>query len=126
MTDSELRAYYKEIKNRLICSAHVKRRFLSLLRNEITGYLSEHPEAEIDEIALVFGSPRQIAESAAEELSPEELRSKTDLKKIVSAVLITALTIYAVFVCASLIDVHTEAHGYEENGIVIIEPENGG
>ena len=96
------------------------------LRGNVTDWLAENEDAQQEDILTVFGTPEQIAESALHGADPAALKKKIVLKRVVFAALLLALLIWAAFAVAGLIDVHTEAHGYFEEGLLAIGYVEGG
>ncbi len=117
-SDSLLNGYISSVSSQLVCSPKLKKAFLSELRADVSAYLSQEENPTREKIECIFGSPEMIASSFISHSDSTEIRKKTSLKKIITVAVIVALIIYLAFVVISLIDVHTEAHGYFEEGIV--------
>ena len=115
-----LRNYFAETASLLPCGRREKHALLRELRQNVEDYLADAPEAPPETLLSVFGTPEQIAESMLQTVKPASLRKKLTLKKAVLLALLAAVLIYAAFVVVSLIDVHTEAHGYFTEGILRI------
>ena len=130
MTDKNtrrwLRGYYAEIASLLPCGRRERQALLRELRENVAAYLAESPEAAPETVAAVFGTPRQIADSALQTMDAASLRKRLTLKRAILLALAAALLGYVVFVAVSLIDVHTEAHGYFTEGILWISRIKGG
>ena len=130
MTNNEtrrwLRGYCADVAALLPCGRREKNTLLRELQRNVEDYLTDAPETEPETLLSVFGTPEQIAESMLQTVKPEALRKKLTLKKAVLLALLAAVLIYAVFVVVSLIDVHTEAHGYFTEGILRIIAVTGG
>ena len=120
MNKSELKEYYKEIEKLLICGRKDKSAFMSELKANIEDYISDTGRSDIESIRSEFGTPEIIAESFLSNVNALAIRKKLSVKKCIIIALIVALAVYISFVVISLIDVHTEAHGYMEEGVVII------
>ena len=75
----ELRKYLRQIKAELLCPCKERNRILRDLKESISGYLDEHPEATIESVRAFFGSAQQIAASYVEELPTPELMQKLKL-----------------------------------------------
>ncbi len=120
MNKTELKEYYKEIEKLLICSRKDKSAFMSELKANIEDYISDTGKSDIESIKTEFGTPEVIAESFLSNANALAIRKKLNIKKCIIIGLIVALAVYIGFVIISLIDVHTEAHGYMEEGVVII------
>lgn len=120
MNKTELKEYYREIERLLICSRKDKSAFMSELKANIEDYISDTGKSDIESIKTEFGTPEVIAESFLSNVNALAIRKKLNIKKCIIIALIVALAVYIGFVVISLIDVHTEAHGYMEEGVVII------
>lgn len=117
---NDLDLYYKEISALVLCEKKKKAEILKSLKVEIADYLEASPDSDMDEIRAVFGSPEEIAAGFSAELSQNEIRKKLSIRKAVIAVLLFALLVWTIFAAISLIDVHTEAHGYFREGLLYI------
>ncbi|MCM1363721.1 MAG: hypothetical protein NC122_03130 [Faecalibacterium sp.] len=120
MTEKELKAYYKETQKLLICDRKRKRAVMTELKTGIGEYISQNENATKDDIISVFGMPEEIARSVIQTADTKEIKHGFSIKKAVIAALVAAVIIYAIFVLISLIDVHTEAHGYIKEGFLYI------
>lgn len=126
MNKTELKEYYREIERLLICSRKDKSAFMSELKANIEDYISDTGKSDIESIKTEFGTPEVIAESFLSNVNALAIRKKLNIKKCIIIALIVALAVYIGFVVISLIDVHTEAHGYIEEGIMMINTLGGG
>lgn len=126
MNNTELKAYYKEIENLLVCDRKHKSAFMSELKANIDEYVDTVGETDIDKIKAEFGTPEKIAESFLSNSDALTIKKKLNIRKSVIIALAIALLIYLAFVIISLIDVHTESHGYIEEGIMMINTLTGG
>lgn len=120
ITETELKKYYSEVSGAIVCSHKQKTAFMKELRSNVEEFLTSAPEATVEDIITCFGSPEIIAESFLENADSAKIKKRLDIKKYIIIAIVVALLIYAVFVIISLIDVHTEAHGYFEEGIMMI------
>lgn len=119
ISEIELKLYFKDVTDKLICDRKQKKYFIECLKNDVKDFLAQTPDATLKQVEAVFGTPEVIAQSFMENSDSTEIKRKLDIKKIITAAIIIALLIYLVFVIISLIDVHTEAHGYFEEGILM-------
>lgn len=126
MNNSELKAYYKEIEKLLVCDRKQKDEFMFALKADIDEYIATVGETDIESIRAEFGTPEKIAESFLSNSDALTIKKKLDIKKCIIIAVVVALLIYLAFVIISLIDVHTEAHGYIEEGIMMINTLIGG
>lgn len=116
--DTLLDEYISSVSSRLVCPSKQKKDFLDQLSDDVELYISEKENATKEELEGVFGSPESIASSFISNADSADIKKKVSLKKLVVIAVTLALLIYLAFVVISLIDVHTEAHGYFEEGIV--------
>lgn len=115
----ELKKYYSEISDALLCSAKTKNAFLSELQAQVDEYITSEPEATMESVVLTFGTPEQIGNSFLESSDCTKIKKKLDIKKYILLALAVILLVYVAFIIISLIDVHTEAHGYFEEVIML-------
>ena len=120
VTDKELKNYYSQITRLAVCERKKKKAFLLELKENIEEFVSDSPEATLEEIEKLFGTPEVIAQSLVSNTDSAKIRKQVQIKKAVVVSLIIALIIYALFVVLSLIDVHTEAHGYFGEGFLVV------
>ncbi|MBQ7296035.1 MAG: hypothetical protein IJW86_10790 [Clostridia bacterium] len=123
---NELKAYYSEIEKNLICERRQKSAFMAELKANIDEFLAISPDADIERIKAEFGTPEEIADSFISNSNAGVIKKRFDIKKSILIAIALALVIYLAFVVISLIDVHTEAHGYIEEGIMMISAFKGG
>lgn len=126
VTKAELNGYFSEISALLLCNEKHKKGFIMSLRNDIEAFLEENTEADINDIKAVFGSAEDISKGFMENTDPKTIAKRIKIKKYILAAVAVAVLIYALFVVFSLIDVHEEAHGYIEEGIMMIKIVTGG
>ncbi len=118
--DCELKEYYARISACVLCDRKQKKAFLKELQSNIEEFRLSNPQATVSDIEAFFGSPEQIAASFTDNTDSVKLKKKLSVKRIVLLAVILALLVYVAFVVISLIDVHTEAHGYFEEGILAV------
>ncbi len=117
----QLDSYYKEITDYLICSKKEKSSFIKELKTDIDEFILSFPEAAYEDIISTFGTPREIADSFISLAKTEDIRKRLDIRKLITGLLLAAFIIYLLFIIISLIDVHTESHGYFEEGFLFIQ-----
>lgn len=123
---NELKAYYSEIEKNIICDRKQKSAFMAELKANIDEYLATEGETDLEKIKAEFGTPEMIAASFLSGSDAAAIKKKLNIRKIILIAIVIALAIYLAFVIISLIDVHTEAHGYMEEGIMMISTIKGG
>ena len=112
--------YLSDVSRSLICGRKKKTAVLSELKDGVEAFLSENGDANEETLISVFGTPEQIAQSVLQTEDTGKLKNRIALKKALLITLTAALLIWGVFAVISLIDVHNEAHGYLEEGILRI------
>ena len=120
MTTAEIKAYLKETERSLTCSGKAKKRIMEELKKETAAFVVENPDAGKDELIKLFGTPEEIAACANTEAGQPV--KGVNIKKAILCALTIVLALYAAFIVISLVDVHTEAHGYFESGILMLFP----
>ena len=122
MTNEPLfvKQYYADVSKALVCGKKEKRAVLSALKNDVAAYLNENHSVTRDTLFSVFGTPEEIAAGAMHTESPVIMKKRLTFKKMLLAALLIALLIWAAFAVISLIDVHNEAHGFTQEGILHI------
>lgn len=123
---NELKTYYIEIEKLLVCDRKQKSSFMAELKANVDEYLAISPDSDIEKIKAEFGTPEIIAESFLSNSDATAVKKKLDIKRSILIALVIALAVYIAFVIVSLIDVHTEAHGHIEEGIMMINTAIGG
>lgn len=114
----ELDNYYKQISKSLICIGKQKRAFLNDFKNSVEEYVQTHNSATIRQLYDEFGTPQEIADSFNNQ--NESLKNKYRIRKWICIILSVALLVYIIFIVASFIDVHEEAHGWFKEGLLNI------
>lgn len=121
----ELKAYYRDIQKALPCSVCQRRKLMQDIRCAVSGYLEEHPEADIETVTAHFGTPQQIAETYLMEMPPQKLRQQLKVKKwivgIIAAAAACALLIWGIAVGIALVNEFNAADSYIETSPVVIE-----
>ena len=119
--NKQLQEYYREISKYVICPGKLKKEFLNQLKDDIDCFISDNPEATIEDVKENFGTAKAIAESFMQGMDVSGLNKKLNIRRVILITCIVALIIYAAFVVISLVDVHNEAHGHIEEGIMMIK-----
>ena len=116
-----LKEYFSAVEKGLVCGKQRRREVISSLRSDVADYIGERGTVTREEIVSVFGTPEQIAAGVAENMETGELKKRLTLKKAVVCALIAVVALYALFIAVSLVDVHTEAHGFLREGFLFIK-----
>lgn len=118
--DEIISEYISSVSSAIICKPKQKKAFLNQLRSDVEAFVDENGKAAVNDIRNIFGSPESIAESFISNSDSGELKRKIAFKKFIVVAIIAALLIYLAFVVISLIDVHSEAHGYFEETLICV------
>lgn len=118
--DCELKEYYARISACVLCDRKQKKAFLKELQSSIEEFKLNNPQATASDIEAFFGSPEQIAASFTDNTDSVKLKKRLSVKKIILLAVILVLLIYVAFIVISLIDVHTEAHGYFKEELLTV------
>lgn len=118
----QTREYLKQVRRALPCPAALKKQVLTGLGEDISRYIQEHPDADGQALAGVFGTPEQIAQTYIDTLSAEELaavlRKRSKIWRaviaIVGACALLCVLIWGCAVIAALREV-------QERGDLVIE-----
>lgn len=86
------------------------------IKQSIQSYAFEGDYISYRQIRSRFGDPRQIASVYLTEMPPEELLEKVNIKKtvvrILLAAIITAVTVWFIYLVLCFISVQRDANGY--------------
>lgn len=107
MNNKMLRWYLRKVRKKLIFAGKEKKRFLHDLKENVTLYLEEHPNARKGDLVERFGSPQELSEAFYRDAELDEkvlLQKRRFLRAIlvVIAVLALVLTIFGVTLLSRL------------------------
>ena len=115
----EIEAYLKQIERGLFtCPKKKRAAFLRDFRGNLNTYIEEHPNASVQELQSIFGTPEAIAEGFLQSdeftTTKKVVSSKKRIVRIliaaVCALVVAAIVLGAVYV----VDNHKFTHGYYE------------
>lgn len=113
--DAVLKRYYRTIRSYLPCSRKRKKHILDEIQNSVNGYLKDHPEANISEIEVRFGEPKNIAAAYVDDMdTPELLYALRARRRIITAVIagvIAALFMWASCLCYTIVQYDSKYNG---------------
>ena len=126
--NKDLLRYYRDIKRWLPCSHGLKKRILNDIQQTVSGYLTEHPEADMQAIVQRFGTPQQIASTYINEMDTQDLlQHLKQNRKIRNIVIIGLSVLVAAWITALSVIVASGLNsisGYIDPGyITVIEEE---
>lgn len=109
-------AYCRRVRAKLPFAGKSRRDYLTHMRQDVLGYLSNHPWAKQEELEEVFGSPEDIALSFLSELSYPEImdriRARNRAVRLVGAAVAAALLLLIVTIVYMLIRNRQDMDGY--------------
>lgn len=112
ISDKEIERYISQIKKNMLCPASKRKTVLEDLKNSVSDYVQEHNVTSIDEVYSHFGKPEVIALQLAQEIEPQKIKNKLNLRKVLIVGIALALVIFAVALIIIIIDSNTATHGY--------------
>lgn len=118
-------SYLRQIRGCLPCSGKTKKRLLQSLDTELDAYLSEHPKASRQELALRFGQPAHIAAECVVNTDTAELLSAYRLRRTVMIALTAVLAVIVISWTGTIFWVIEDAKNqrFSYNEIVIEDPD---
>lgn len=75
------RIYISQVKRKITVSSPAKKAFLHTLKQNVTTYLTEHPNTSYNCIIENFGTPQEVADSYYEMLEENEIKQHTTFRK---------------------------------------------
>ena len=118
-----IRSYIRSVTRLLPCSQKQKRAFKKQLDNDITNFLLDNSNTNIELITEHFGTPQQIASSYIHEMGSQELQQGLHIrKKILIAVFSTLgviLLIWFGVAIGAFLDAVTSNDGHVETSPII-------
>lgn len=118
-----IRSYIRSVTRLLPCSQKQKRAFKKQLDNDITNFLLDNSNTNIELITEHFGTPQQIASSYIHEMGSQELQQGLHIRKnILIAVFSTLgviLLIWFGVAIGAFLDAVTSNDGHVETSPII-------
>ena len=91
--------YLRQIRGLLPCSGKIKDEITAPLLDSLSGYLSEHPTAELSDFCSRFGSPEAVAAMCLVNSDTASVLRRLQIRrKILSVVVITAILLLLTWV----------------------------
>ena len=98
VTKMELDAYVNTVK-KMLQYVPGRRQIIKDLRHELAGYLEQNPEATMEDVYRLFGTPESMTEQVISAMSMDEIEKNMKRVKIVRTVaVVTAVTMVVLFV----------------------------
>lgn len=92
----ELKKYYSDVKDHLICDNKTKQRIIASLKEDISIKLETCSISSIDDIIEIFGTPKQIAAN----YRIEDFKKFNNTKRVITKAVIIALSIIVLIIFA--------------------------
>lgn len=92
----ELKKYYRDVKDHLICDNKTKQRIIASLKEDISIKLETCSISSIDDIIEIFGTPEQIAAN----YRIEDFIKINNTKRVITKAVIIALSIIVLIIFA--------------------------
>ncbi len=94
----QLRAYYRDVKKHLPGKSAQKRILFHSLRRDVESYTAEYEITDISDVYNQFGSPVELAEDYAEEISATDWKKKLFRYRLVCALSVTVAIALVLFI----------------------------
>ena len=126
---ADVRNYYRQIAGWLPCGGTCKKKIMERIRVNVEGYLSESPDADLEEIQKRFGEPREIAAAYVSDMDTGELLRALRVRRRVLAVALTVVMFVAVswggYIAWSVYEAHKTFGGHTETVVIDGEWQDG-
>lgn len=97
VTKMELNAYVNTVK-KMLQYVPGRRQIVKDLRDNLAGYLEQNPEATMEDVYRLFGTPESMTEQVISAMSMDEIEKNMKRVKIVRTVaVVTAVTVVVLF-----------------------------
>ena len=97
VTKMELNAYVNTVK-KILRYVPGRRQIVKDLRDNLAGYLEQNPEATMEDVYRLFGTPESMTEQVVSAMSQDEIEKNMKRVKIVRTVaVVTAVTVVVLF-----------------------------
>ena len=110
VTKMELDAYVNTVK-KMLRYVPGRRQIVKDLRHELAGYLEQNPEATMEDVYRLFGTPESMMEQVISAMSMDEIEKNMKRVKIVRTVaVVTAVTVVVLFALTMVGIIHWNYH----------------
>ena len=126
VTQTELINYFSSIDKALHSSTNEKRHIIKALRSDVEDYLTEFPEASLENLMSRFGTPDSIANEHMRDMPIDEISVRIRSAKFAKRAVLIALAVVITIVLAYLISVtlitwDNSTQHYSQDVIAVIE-----
>ena len=106
----ELNAYINTVKKMLRCVPG-RRQTVKALRYELAGFLEQNPEATMEDVYRLFGTPESMMGQVVSAMSQDEIEKNMKRVKIIRTLaVVTAVTVVVLFVLTMVGIIHWNYH----------------
>lgn len=91
MTNQAARRYLRQVRQLLPCSRREKNELTSALRQSLSEYLSEHPNATSEAIQTHFGTPESVAAMCMETTELPSLLKRIHIRRRILTIIVAAV-----------------------------------
>ena len=110
VTKMELNAYVNTVK-KMLQYVPGRRQIVKDLRDNLAGYLEQNPEATMEDVYRLFGTPESMTEQVVSAMSMDEIEKNMKRVKIVRTLaVVTAVTVVVLFVLTMVGIIHWNYH----------------
>ena len=114
----QLTAYYRNVRKHLPGKSAQKRMLFHSLKKDVESYIAEYEITDIASVYEQFGSPEDLAEDYAVEISTKELKKKPFRYRLVCVLSVTLAVALVVFVAYFI---HEVRESSADHAIIYIE-----
>ncbi len=108
--------YLRRVRSVLPCSQKMKKRIMEQIRDEVSLFIADHPEADYNAVISRFGEPESIAASYVEGMGTADILKKFRIRKLVLSTIAIVLAFivitWAVAVTCALYRNEAQDDGY--------------
>lgn len=118
ITNRERKKYIREIQKLLVCSAKERRKFIRDFNSNIDDFVSDNPDASIDELEKAMGTPQEIADGFMANVSPKYIKKRISIARIFLGAVVFVLIITVFFFTIYGIDAYITNRTHGETFII--------
>lgn len=96
---SQLKRYYKQINSYIPKKYPHRKEIIASIHQDISSYVSEHPDISYEDIIKHFGTPEEMTLSFAESLSLDDIISTSRKQHKIHVILISITIIFLCILC---------------------------
>jgi len=123
---ADFQLYFDSIRKELRTSTSEKQQIIDALQCDIEEYMTDFPEATLENIISRFGTPESIAKEHLHALPMDEIRSELDIARFNKKATLIALAtvvgiVFAFLIIMTLISLDNSSQHYYELMSVIMQ-----